>query len=68
MGRYVVSTKEEQLEMLRAIGLDSLDDLYADVPDEAKASEFNVPEGMSELEVREKLEEMADRNVRFKNS
>ncbi|MBR4623654.1 MAG: aminomethyl-transferring glycine dehydrogenase subunit GcvPA [Clostridia bacterium] len=66
MGRYVVSTKEEQLEMLRAIGLDSLDDLYADVPDEAKASEFNVPEGMSELEVREKLEEMADRNVRFR--
>ena len=66
MARYVVSTKEEQLEMLRAIGMESLDDLYRDVPEEAKAKSFDIPSGMSEMEVRAFMESLAEKNTRFK--
>ncbi len=65
MGRYVVSTKDEQQQMLNAIGLNSLDDLYADVPAEALDTTFNMPEGMSELEVKEALERMAEKNRKY---
>ena len=66
MVRYVTNTKEEQLEMLHAIGYDSFDDLYRDVPEQMQIhGDLKIPAGMSELEVLKKLEGMAAKNTVF---
>ena len=56
MGRYVTNTREEQQEMLRAIGYESFDDLYRDVPEQMQIhGELKIPCGVSELEVQRRI-------------
>lgn len=63
MGQYILSTKSEQQEMLKTIGLSDFKDLYGDVPKEVLLNkELNIPEGMSELEVSLAVKKMADEN------
>lgn len=66
MGRYVVNSPAQQQEMLKEIGLNRLEDLYADVPEKAYPKHMDLPEGKSELEVSRQLQEIADKNTRFK--
>lgn len=67
MASYIPSTKEERLEMLKAIGLNDYNDLYKDVPAEMllKDGDLNIPEGMSELEVGRAVSAMAAKNHVF---
>ena len=65
MGRYVVSGKDEQQEMLHALNLSTLDDLYEDVPASVLNPELDLPEGKSEMEVLRLMDEMADKNRKF---
>ena len=68
MASFIPSTREEQLEMLKAIGLEKFEDLYKDVPGEMllKDGQLNLPEGKSEMEVSEIVRKMAEKNVLFK--
>ena len=61
MGSYVPTTAAEREEMLAAIGVDSLEGLYKAVPQEMllRSGGLNIPEGLSELEVREAVTAMA---------
>ena len=53
--------------MLALIGVKSLDDLYKSVPhDMLIGDKLALPDGMSELEVREKVTAMAEKNKVFK--
>lgn len=66
MGSYVPNTAEEQLAMLREIGFSSIDDLFRDVPEEVKLKgELHLPEGLSEMEVRRKMQSVAGKNKIF---
>ncbi len=67
MGSYIPSTKEERLEMLKAIGLKDYKDLYKDVPAEMLLNDgdLNIPNGMSELEVSRAVSAMAKKNHVF---
>ena len=67
MASFIPSTKEERLEMLKAIGLNDYRDLYKDVPAEMllEDGELNIPCGMSELEVNRKVSAMAGKNRVF---
>ena len=66
MGSYVPSTRAERQAMLQAIGLSSERELYADVPQEMILDRGpDLPEGMSELEVRRAVGAMAEKNVRY---
>ncbi len=65
MGGYLPSTREERQEMLSALGLSRVEELYHSVPEEVLAGDLNLPEGLSELEVSRKLSALADRNTRF---
>ena len=67
MASYIPSTKEERLEMLKAIGLNDYNDLYKDVPAEMLLADgdLNIPEGMSELEVGRAVSAMAEKNHVF---
>ena len=60
MGSYIPSTKEERWEMLAAAGYGSIRSLFKDVPAEVYLDKpLNLPQGMSELEVRAKMQELA---------
>ena len=68
MGSYIPNTKEEQLEMLREIGVDSFDALYEDVPESMRLKgALKLPEGLSELETAQRMEEIAEKNVRYRH-
>lgn len=67
MGSYLPSTPSEREQMLAYLGFDSIDDLYAIVPKEARAGELDLPHGLTELELCEKLGAMAAGNTVFRS-
>ncbi len=60
---YVPHSPEETREMLEVIGVNSVDDLFAEIPIELRPKSFNLPKGMSEMAVLEKMEKIAARNT-----
>ncbi len=66
MASYVPITPEEEKSMLEACGLNSLDDLYGDVPASVRLKEpLNIPRGMAEAAVRREMEKLAGKNTVF---
>src|SRR6266481_2086857 len=62
--RYLPLTDRDRAEMLAAIGLDSIDALFADVPHQARLNGLlDLPRAMGELEVERALSAMASRNL-----
>jgi glycine dehydrogenase subunit 1 len=52
MSRYTGVTDEDLRAMLGAIGVDSLEDLFADIPESVRLGrEIDLPPGRSEQEV-----------------
>ncbi|MCF0199535.1 MAG: aminomethyl-transferring glycine dehydrogenase subunit GcvPA [Bacteroidaceae bacterium] len=63
MHRYFPHTDSDIQEMLKVCGLSSLDDLYSEVPEEIRfKGEYDIPEAMSELELRRHFSEMGAKN------
>src|SRR5829696_1436136 len=63
MSRYTGVTDEDLREMLDAIGVGSLEDLFADIPESVRLGrELDLPQGQSEQEVYEHLSALAGRN------
>src|SRR6266498_2062945 len=63
MSRYTGVTEEDLQAMLDAIGADSLEDLFADIPESVRLGrELDLPPGRSEQEVYEHLAALAARN------
>ena len=67
MGNYLDTTAAEQKKMLDQIGVSSIDQLYSMVPEQLLVDKLALPEGLSELEVRAAIEELAAKNLIFKN-
>lgn len=67
MGTYVPTTPAEREQMLSAIGVKSIDELYQSVPAQMLVGDrLNLPAGLSELEVRAKVSAMAEKNKVYK--
>ena len=65
--QYFPHTEEEIKVMLDRIGVKSLDDLYADVPaDFLYKGEYDLPDAMSEQQVRDYFEGLAAKNPKLK--
>ena len=63
MGSYVPSTQAQREQMLRAVGLENVMDLYRDVPEQMLLRKpLNIPDGMSELEAARAVSAMAAEN------
>ena len=61
---YFPHTEDDVRQMLDRIGVGSLEDLYSDVPqDVVFCEEFDLPDAMSELEVRQYFEGLAEYNT-----
>ena len=52
-------------EMLKEIGLKSIDELFSDIPEEIRINDLNLPEGLTEEEVVKKLREISKKNKPF---
>ena len=59
---YGPHTPADRERMLSALGLDSVDDLFADIPVDLRASALDLPPPEPELELSARLREMASRN------
>ncbi len=59
---YIPNTEEDRAEMLRTLGIDAVEDLFADIPQEFRNPPLNIPPPLSELELRRELETLASRN------
>jgi glycine dehydrogenase subunit 1 len=60
---YIPHTELEKKEMLKAIGLKSIDQLFKDIPLSLRPKSFNIPQGKSELEVVEYFKLLAAKNA-----
>ncbi|XPV75242.1 MAG: aminomethyl-transferring glycine dehydrogenase subunit GcvPA [Desulfovibrio sp.] len=59
---YVPHTPEQVREMLEAIGVESVDDLFADITEDMRPKSFDLPDGKSEMEVLARAEQLAGKN------
>ncbi len=60
---YISNTDEERAKMLAELGLNSIEELFKDIPSDLMSSSFNIPKGKSELEIRRFVKELASKNV-----
>ena len=62
--KFFPHTEQDVEAMLAAVGVHSLEDLYADVPEAVRfRREYNLPEALSEVELRRFLTELADSDM-----
>lgn len=67
MGTFVPTTAAEREQMLRTIGVSSVEDLFRDVPQQMYLDGYlDLPPGRSELETLEAVSALAERNRVFK--
>ena len=65
MSKYTPHTSADVKAMLDAVGLDSLDALYADVPEKLMLKKLGLGQGMSQAAVERKYEKTASENKVF---
>lgn len=64
MSRYTSATDADRAQMLAAIGVDSIEALFADIPESLRLEEsLDLGLGLSEQEVYDELRSLAQRNV-----
>ena len=64
MSTYTSITDDDRREMLAAIGVESVEDLFADIPEDVRLRRgLDLPEGMAEQDVYVHLRDLAGRNV-----
>lgn len=64
--RYIPHTEEDVAKMLERIGVGTVDELYSDVPAEVRfRGEYELPEGMSEPELRAFFRNLGKKNERL---
>ncbi|MBQ8065698.1 MAG: aminomethyl-transferring glycine dehydrogenase subunit GcvPA [Prevotella sp.] len=64
MYKYFPHTDDDLQQMLQRVGVKTLDDLYAEVPESIRfRGEYQLPEEMSELEVRQLFDQLGSQNT-----
>ena len=62
--KFFPHTEEDLKEMLAKAGVSSLDGLYAEVPESIRfKGDYDLPEAMSELEIRQWFKALAEKNT-----
>ena len=60
---FIPNTKKEQQEMLKAIGIEKINDLFKDVPESVHLKNLlNIPKAMSELELKRFMTDLSNKN------
>ncbi len=59
---FIANTDAQRQEMLAAIGVEKIEDLFANIPPELRCDGLDIPPGLTEQEVRNRLVELAEHN------
>ena len=62
MKNFLVHNDEVKAEMLKEIGLNSVEDLFSDIPQEVRMRPLDLPEALSEMEVQREIKTLASKN------
>ena len=60
---YIPHSEDDRNAMLASIGVRSVEDLFGDVPENARFPELDLPHALSEMEARWELEMLAEANL-----
>ena len=61
---YVLNTSDDQQEMLRSIGVDSIAALFANIPSSLRLHRaLDIPQSMSEIELSQHVQRLASKNT-----
>lgn len=63
MSDYVANTDKDVSDMLEAIGIKRIEELFSDIKPHQKPRSFNLPEGKSEFDVMRHLKNLAAKNA-----
>ncbi len=66
--RYIPNTDQDRAAMLKTIGVDSVNELFYDVPAENMYPAFKLPHALSELDLMRELQEMSSRNANVREN
>ena len=59
---FACTSPDDEKAMLASIGAKSFDDLFAHIPPEFQSDDFNLPEGLSEMEMMQQVRAVARKN------
>ena len=59
---YIPNTDEDREEMLQLLGIETVEELFADIPEQFRNPPLDLPPPMSELELRRELQGLAAQN------
>ncbi len=65
---YLPHTDADRTAMLKTIGLDTMSDLFSDIPAHARFPRLRLPPRTSEMEVRGEMHDLAKRNLELDGS
>lgn len=60
---YIPHSEDERREMMAAIGIHHLDDLYQAVPEAVRFPDLDLPPALSEMEVMDELQALGEANL-----
>ncbi|MFQ6121718.1 MAG: aminomethyl-transferring glycine dehydrogenase subunit GcvPA [Dehalococcoidales bacterium] len=60
---YLPNTDADRISMLRDIGVSSIEELFQDIPEKFRNVPFKLPPPLSELELKEELRQLSNRNA-----
>ena len=61
--RFIPNTDADRAEMLKTIGVESVQDLFVDVPADAMYAKMKLPSALSELDLMREMQAMSARNA-----
>ncbi|MGX1901077.1 aminomethyl-transferring glycine dehydrogenase subunit GcvPA [Thermolongibacillus altinsuensis] len=65
--RYLPMTEEDKQEMLKTIGVQSIDELFSDIPESVRFNrDYNIKKAKSESELMKELTALAEKNMHMK--
>ncbi len=65
---YIPHTESERKEMLAAVGVEKIEDLFAAIPEKRRFPKLGLLKGMTEMEASAQLREMAEANLSLSNA
>jgi len=59
---FIANTDAQRQEMLAAVGVEKIEDLFANIPPDLRCDGLDIPPGLTEQEVRNRLTALAEHN------
>ena len=60
--RFIPNTNKQREEMLREVGVNSVSELFKDIPKDVLIKSLNLPKGLSEIELKNELRKLGENN------